>query len=106
MRAGDRHIRHHLMKRELRLGTFAPIEERLLDEEHLMLLGEARKELLRSLPYESPAQMAEDDDAIAIGEFVFGDFDLFSAGGFDDSRRRCRGLGGDAGHRIAQAARG
>src|ERR1041385_8518599 len=55
-----------------RLGAFGLIEERLLDEEDRMFLGEARKELLRALPHKSPAKMAEDEDAISVGIFAGG----------------------------------
>ncbi|HSI73452.1 MAG TPA: hypothetical protein VK934_09765, partial [Fimbriimonas sp.] len=38
----------------------------LLDEQHRMLGGKARKELLRPLPNKIPAQMAENDNAVRV----------------------------------------
>src|SRR6266446_498411 len=88
------------MELKIRLGAFGAIEHRLFDEEDRMLLGEAREELLRALPDESPAQMAEDDDAVAIG--------LATLGGFDAGVDRTRDgrLAGQAGSGIGQAIGG
>src|SRR2546421_12998560 len=57
------------MEIDARLVAIREIEEGLFDEEDGMLLGEARKELLRALPDEAPAQVAEDDDAVSVGGF-------------------------------------
>src|SRR5689334_13769867 len=64
-----------------------------------MLLGKTRQELLRALPDESPAQMAEDQYPIAIG--------LAALGGLN-ARINCAGrrrFTGQAGHRIGHATR-
>ena len=62
------------MQLDARIGTFRLIEERLLDEQNRVLLREARQELLRALPDESPAQVAEDDDTVTIGVTRLVDF--------------------------------
>ena len=43
-----------------------------------MLLGESRKKLLRALPDKTPAQMAEDDDAVC-GRFPFAETSIWTA---------------------------
>src|SRR5688572_5131112 len=69
MRRRDSDIRHHAMQFDARLGPLRLVEERLFDEEDRMLLGEAREELLWTLPDESPAEMAEDDNSVAVSRF-------------------------------------
>src|SRR3954469_965852 len=64
------------MQVDARFGAFGLIEERFLNEKDRVLLGEARQELLRALPHEAPAQVAEDDDAVTVGVLVIANGDL------------------------------
>src|SRR3954466_1915182 len=65
-----------------------------------MLLCKAREELLRALPDESPAQVAEDQNAVAIG--------LAAIGGFHAGRNRPGdgGLAGQTGNRVGHPIAG
>ena len=60
---------------QARLGAFGEIEERFFDEQDLVLFRKPRKELLRALPDETPAQVAEDDDAVAVDGLCVVDLD-------------------------------
>src|SRR6185437_9399997 len=103
VRRGDRHVGHHAVIADIRLRTFGPIEERLFDKQYRVPFGKAREKLLRALPDKSPAQMAENDDAIAIDEFIVADIDFAAGGGFDDARWGSGKLSSRAGNRIAKS---
>ncbi len=112
VRADDRDVRHHAVELEVRVRALGAVEERLLDEQDRVPLGEPREELLRALPDEAPAQMAEDHDAVTVGGLVVDDLHrrapcacsaaAWAAGALDAEARR--GVG-DAAARPARRRR-
>ena len=55
VRAGHRDVGHYVVEFQPRLTRFRHVEKRLFDKEDRMFTGEARQELLRSLPDKAPA---------------------------------------------------
>jgi hypothetical protein len=63
-RRDHRDVRRRVAYLNLRIGALRQSEVRLLDKENGLSLGESRQELLRSLPDEAPAQVAQGYDSI------------------------------------------